>query len=150
MLAPVALHADEVPVDEDVVGKLLRAQRPDLADMVISDVGGGTDNTIYRIGGDHVARFPRTLEKVAPLQKELTWLPRLRPHLTHLIPTPVHAGRPGHGYPLPWAVFTWIDGEDMAARAVTDWARYGEELAQFVESLHSTDLMGATRSGQLD
>jgi aminoglycoside phosphotransferase (APT) family kinase protein len=148
-LAPVALHEDEVAVDEAVVRALLRAQRPDLADMELSHVGGGTDNTMYRIGADHVARLPRTPQNVAPLRKELTWLPRLAPHLTHRIPTPVHAGRPSPYYPLHWAIFTWIEGEELSARAVTDWTRYGQDLAGFVASLHSTDLMGATPTGDL-
>lgn len=150
MLAPVALHAGEIPVDESVVRALLQEQRPDLADSTIEPVGGGTDNTMYRLGAQHVARFPRTPEKAAPLLKELTWLPRLAPDLSHPVPTPVHAGRPGQGYPLPWAVMTWIDGEDMTARAVTDWADYSRDLATFVASLHSADLRGASRSGPLD
>src|SRR3712207_7739126 len=60
------------------------------------------------------SRLPRTRSKVPSLEKELTWLPRLRPHLAHPIPTPVHAGRPGPGYPLPWAIYTWIDGQERS------------------------------------
>jgi len=145
----MTLHENEVSVDESTVRGLLRAQRPDLADLTVAHVGGGTDNTMYRIGADLLARFPRTREKVTALEKELTWLPRLRSHLPYPIPTPVHAGRPGPDYPFPWALYTWIDGEEVSDATVADWHRYGRELAEFVSSLHSADRMGATRSGDL-
>ena len=88
-------------------------------------------------------------EKVPLLKKELTWLPRLSPHLPCAIPTPTYVGRPDVGYPFPRALFTWIEGEEVASAPVTDWARYGQDLAGFVRSLHEIDLMGATRSGDL-
>ena len=146
----MTLHENEIPVDEHVVRGLLRAQRPDLADLAVTHVGGGTDNTMYRIGAGHLARFPRTREKVTPLEKELTWLPRLRSHLSHRIPVPLQAGRPGPDYPLLWAIYTWIDGAETSARTVTNWELYGQQLAGFVATLHATDLMGAARSGALD
>ncbi|WP_380172226.1 aminoglycoside phosphotransferase family protein [Kineococcus sp. DHX-1] len=144
------LHEDEVPVDEHLVRALVRSQRPDLAGLPILDAGGGTDNTMFRLGQAHVARFPRTPEKVVPLRKELTWLPRLGPHLPQPVPTPVHAGQPDTDYPFPWAVFEWIPGDDAGAGQITDWACYGRDMARFVTALHSTDLMGATRRGDLD
>ena len=88
-------------------------------------------------------------EKVPLLKKELTWLPRLSPHLPCAIPTPTYVGRPDVGYPFPRALFTWIEGEEVASAPVTDWARNGQDLAGFVRSLHEIDLMGATRSGDL-
>lgn len=145
----MTLHADEIPVDEVVVRRLLHAQRPDLAESPVVRIGGGTDNTMFRIGPDLLARFPRTPGKVAALHKELTWLPRLGGRLTHPVPVPVHAGRPGAGHPLPWALYRWIDGEEVAATTVTDWEGYGRDLAAFVASLHGTELSGATRSGDL-
>jgi aminoglycoside phosphotransferase (APT) family kinase protein len=146
----MTLHEDEVPVDEGVVRRLLQRQYPDLADVLVTPVGGGTDNTMYRVGRDHLARFPRTRDKAAALHKELTWLPRLAGSLTQPVPVPVHAGRPGADHPLPWALYRWIDGEEAGSGTVTDWARYGRDLAAFVASLHATDLGGVTRSGDLD
>lgn len=149
MLTAVPLHEDEVTVDEHLVRALLRSQRPDLAGLPIFDAGGGTDNTMFRLGQAYVGRFPRTPEKVVPLRKELTWLPRLGPHLPQPIPTPVYAGQPNTDYPFPWAVFEWIPGDDAGAGEVTDWAGYGHDMARFVAALHSIDLMGATRRDDL-
>ena len=145
----MTLHKGEVAVDSDLVRTLLHHQRPDLADLAITQIGGGTDNTMYRVGADHVARFPRTRDKVRPLQKELTWLPRLSPHLPCLIPAPMHLGRPEPGYPFPWALYAWIEGEEVSSTSVTDWARYAKGLANIVYSLHTIDLMGASRSDDL-
>ncbi|WP_129667498.1 aminoglycoside phosphotransferase family protein [Phytoactinopolyspora endophytica] len=145
----MTLHEDEVPTNERIIRTLLYAQRPDLAGLAIAHVGGGTDNTMYRLGEAYLVRLPRTREKAAALEKELTWLPRLGPRLPFAIPQSLHAGRPDPLYPLPWAIYTWIDGEDLADRTVNDWERYGSDLAAFVACLHSTDLMGATRSDGL-
>ena len=61
----------------------------------------------------------------------------------------MHLGGPEPGYPFPWALYAWIEGEEVSSASVTDWARYAEDLANIVCSLHTIDLMGATRSGDL-
>ena len=143
------LHEGEIPADETVVRSLLRAQRPDLASLPLSAAGAGTDNTMYRLGGDLLVRLPRTADKAPSLGKELRWLPRLAPLLTWDIPEPIHAGTPTAEFPLPWAVYRWIDGAEVEPGAVGDWAAFGADLAAFVRELHRTDLMGATRTGDL-
>lgn len=59
----MTVHENDVPVDESTVRGLLRAQRPDLADLTVAHVGGGTDNTMYRIGADLLARFPARVRR---------------------------------------------------------------------------------------
>jgi len=145
----VTLHEDEIPVDEAVVRSLLRTQRPDWASLPLSPAGAGTDNTMYRLGEDLLVRLPRTAGKAQSLNKERTWLPRLRPLLTCRIPEPIYAGTPVPEFPLPWSIYRWIDGTDADERAVRDWAAFGTELASFVHELHSVDLMGATRADEL-
>lgn len=149
ILPAVALHPDEVRVDAEAVSRLLRRDRPDLADLPIRPVGGGTDNTMFRVGDDLVVRLPRTPGTTDALAKELRWLPRLAPHLPVRVPVPEHAGGPSPDFPLPWAIHRWIDGADVTDATVTDWAGYGRDLAGFVRALHRTDLMGARRDGAL-
>jgi aminoglycoside phosphotransferase (APT) family kinase protein len=55
----------------------------------------GTDNALYRLGGDLVARLPRTRRTEEALAKESKWLPRLAPLLPLAVPTPVAEGTPG-------------------------------------------------------
>jgi aminoglycoside phosphotransferase (APT) family kinase protein len=71
----------------------------------------GTDNAIYRLGDELAVRLPRRDKNVLQLEKELLWLPRLAPLLPLAIPESVAVGEPGDGYPLPWAVYRWLDGE---------------------------------------
>lgn len=148
-IAGVTLHQDEVPVDEVVIRSLLQAQCPPWAGLPLSPAGAGTDNTMYRLGDDLLVRLPRTAEKARSVRKEQEWLPRLAPLLAFAIPEPVHAGTPTTAFPLAWSVYRWIDGDEARPDTVQDWAAFGTELAAFVRQLHTIDLMGATRIGNL-
>ena len=149
MIIAVTLHENEVPTDPAVVGALLAEQCPQWAGLPLTRAGAGTDNTMYRLGGDLLVRLPRTEDNAAALAKEREWLPRLAPLLGHRIPEPVYAGAPAGAFPLPWSVYRWIDGEEVRTDAALDWAAFGADLAGFVRALHGVDLMGATRSGEL-
>ncbi|TDB90284.1 phosphotransferase, partial [Micromonospora fluostatini] len=65
------------------------------------------------------------------------------------IPEPRHAGTPTPGFPLPWSVLGWIDGQEPRPDTVSDWATFGADLAAFVRELHRVDLMGAPRTDDL-
>lgn len=145
----MTLHENEIPVDETLVRSLLKAQRPDWADLPLSPAGAGTDNTMYRLGDDLLVRLPRTADKQQSLRKEQDWLPRLAPHVARPIPEPVHAGTPTDAFPLVWSVYRWIDGDEAGPATVRDWAAFGADLAAVVRELHGVDLMGATRTDPL-
>jgi hypothetical protein len=49
----------EIDVTASLVERLLKEQHPDLAELRITAVGFGIDNSIWRIGDDLVARLPR-------------------------------------------------------------------------------------------
>ncbi|WP_157009018.1 aminoglycoside phosphotransferase family protein [Agromyces laixinhei] len=144
-----ALHDDELPIDGDVVASLIHRERPEWEDLRLSPVGGGTDNVMFRLGDALLVRLPRTPGGVASLRKERTWLPRLAPSLPLRVPEPVHTGSPHDEYPLEWSVYRWIEGAPPAPDTVSDWARFGADLAGFVSALHHTDLMGAERADEL-
>nr|WP_230416067.1 aminoglycoside phosphotransferase family protein [Micromonospora tarapacensis] len=143
------MHQGEVPVDDRIVRSLVTEQCPRWARRSLSPAGAGTDNTMYRLGDDLLVRLPRTADKARSLRKELQWLPRLAPLLACRIPEPLHAGVPTGAFPLPWAVYRWIDGDETRPDTVTDWAAFGTDLAAFVRDLHGLDLMGAARTGDL-
>ncbi|WP_374103245.1 phosphotransferase [Streptomyces sp. MK37H] len=44
-------------------------------------------------------------------------------------------GDPGFGYPWPWAVSRWLDGEVATVEALADSSRAAIELAQFLAAL---------------
>ena len=145
----MALHQNEIAVDEALVRSLLTAQCPAWSHLPLRPAGAGTENTMYRLGDDLLVRLPRTADKAPALQKELRWLPRLAPLLPLPIPSPVHAGTPTQAYPVAWSVVRWIDGAAPAADTVGDWPTFGADLARFVHGLHTTDLLTATRTGDL-
>ncbi|MFD4142579.1 aminoglycoside phosphotransferase family protein [Streptomyces sp. NPDC058572] len=145
----MALHENEIPVDESLVRSLLKAQRPEWADLPLSPAGAGTDNTMYRLGDDLLVRLPRTAGNGQAVRKEQEWLPRLAPLLACPIPEPVHAGTPTDAFPLVWSVYRWIDGDEAGPDTVRDWASFGADLAAVVRGLHGIDLMGAARADDL-
>ncbi|MFH8573294.1 aminoglycoside phosphotransferase family protein [Streptomyces sp. NPDC017993] len=142
----MTLHEDEIKVDETLVRSLLKAQRPEWADLPLSPAGAGTDNTMYRLGDDLLVRLPRTVGNGQSVRTEQEWLPRLAPLLACPIPEPVHAGTPTDAFPVVWSVQRWIDGDEAGPDTVRDWAAFGSDLAAVVGELHRIDLMGATRA----
>jgi aminoglycoside phosphotransferase (APT) family kinase protein len=144
------LHPDEVDIDVALVRRLVAAQFPDIGDMTIRPVRStGTVNAIYRLGDHLYARMPRTANWEASLEKEWDWLPRLAPHLTLQIPTPVAKGNPAPGYPFSWAVYEWMDGEPYADELVDDEGQAARDLARFVGELRGVEpVAGAPRAGR--
>ena len=105
------MHADEVDTDASLVGRLLAAQFPQWADLLIEPVpSAGTDNALYRLGDDLAVRLPRIHWAVKDVHKEQLWLPRLAPLLPVAIPEPLGKGEPAEGYPWHWSVYRWLDG----------------------------------------
>jgi len=143
------LHEGEVDVGADLVGRLVAAQFPRFADLAIGEVRStGTVNAIYRLGDHHCVRLPRLAKWAQALQKEVSWLPRLAPHLSVRVPEPVATGLPAHGYPFHWAIYRWIEGDPYRDDLVSDERSAAEDLARFVLELRRMDTLGAPRGGR--
>ncbi len=143
-MAPV-LHDDEVTTDAALVRRLLAAQFAEWSRLDIVPVrSAGTDNAMYRLGGDLAVRLPRRPGAVMPMDKERAWLPRLAPFLPLPTPLPLAKGSPGEGYPFPWSVCRWLDGENPGPG---DAARLATDLAAFIRALQAIDATGAPRPG---
>jgi aminoglycoside phosphotransferase (APT) family kinase protein len=134
------MHEGEVDIDAELVGRLVTAQFPELADRTIRVVRStGTVNAIFRLGDDLYVRLPRMAQWAGDLDREWHWLPRLAPHLSLPIPAPVGRGRADDGYPFAWAIYGWIDGEPYADACVDDERQAAEELARFVADLRRVE-----------
>ena len=130
------LHDDEAHTDAALVARLLAAQFPALAAQPVRAVRStGTVNAIYRVGEELYARLPRVERYVDDLRREREWLPRLAPVLSLDVPEPVALGRPGAGYPFPWGLFRWLEGETYAG--VADERAAAVALARFVAELRA-------------
>lgn len=135
------MHEDQIEIHRDQVAALVADQLPALAgETVVPVEGAGTVNAIYRIGQRVAARF-RLLrgddDRVkAELEQELAAAAVFRRASCVPAPEPLHLGRPGHGYPLPWTAQTWVEGRPATP---TRWAgsfRLAQDLAALLESLH--------------
>ncbi len=143
------MHADELPIDAALVRRLLAAQFPEWVDLPLERVRFfGTDNAIYRLGDELAARLPRREKNVVGLEKELRWLPELAPRLPLAVPVPLAIGRPGDGYPLRWAVYSWLEGEPAAEEPIADLAHAAADLAGFVRALQEIDAPGGPPPGE--
>ena len=145
----LVMHEGEVPIDLDLVGRLVAEQFPELAGLPVSAVDStGTVNAIYRIGDQLYARLPRVARWVRDLDREWQWLPRLAPQLSLRIPEPVARGWPAESYPFPWAIYRWLDGETYADGLVDDEAQAAQDLARFVLELRRVSPVDAPRTGR--
>lgn len=147
-MAPGKMHENEINPDRDLVARLLAAQFSQWAGLPLTPVpSGGTDNALFRLGDDLAVRLPRIDWAVRQVEKEQRWLPQLAPHLPPAIPQPLALGKPGLGYPWPWSVYRWLDGEDGLHAGVADPIQLATELAHFVAAMQRIDFTGGPRPG---
>lgn len=134
------MHADEVDTDPSLVQRLLARFFPEWADLPIEPVlPRGTDNANYRLGTDKLVRLPRQEGNVAGLERELEWLPKLAPAMPLTVPEPLGRGEAAEGFPFPWAVFTWVEGENIGVGEIRDPRHAAAELADLVLAIRSVD-----------
>ncbi|MFI5274526.1 MAG: aminoglycoside phosphotransferase family protein [Ktedonobacterales bacterium] len=130
------MHVDEIDTDVSLVRRLLAAQFPQWADLPVAVVhSAGTDNALYRLGGDMVVRLPRIHAATDQVDIEHLWLPRLAPLLPLAIPVPLAKGAPGEGYPWRWSVYQWLAGENATIERFADPDQAARELAHFIAAL---------------
>ncbi len=120
----------------ELVAGLISQQFPQWAELEIRPVAlDGWDNTTFRLGDELSVRLPSHDRYVPQIDKEHRWLPVLAPQLTVPIPRPVAKGRPGCGFPAPWSIYRWVEGEPAAIVGVTDYDRLADDLAHFLTVL---------------
>ena len=138
-MAQRRMHADEIIADEaDLAARLIAAQFPQWRDLPVERVRhSGTDNAIFRLGDELVARLPRIHWAVGQADKEFEWLPRLAPYLPLAVPTPLRKGVPAFGYPWPWSVYEWLEGDSALDVAVDDPAKAALDLAALIRALRA-------------
>lgn len=130
------MHAEEIVVSIDLAGRLVADQFPDWTGLELRSVGaGGSDNVMIRLGAGLVLRFPRLASAVGALETELRWLGWAAGVSPLAVPEVVAEGRPGCGYPFPWAVLRWMPGQDAQMAPPGDDLAAARALAGFVAAL---------------
>jgi aminoglycoside phosphotransferase (APT) family kinase protein len=137
------MHDDEILVTDSLVRGLVDTQFPRWSGLTLRGVPStGTDNAIYRLGGEMGVRLPRIHWAVGQVNKEWVWLRRLAPHLPVPVPIPLAKGEPDLGYPYPWLVYPWLEGEDLQHASGVDLDRTAREVAAFVVALQGANTGG--------
>lgn len=138
------MHDDEIDIEPRVVHQLVEQQFPQWRDLPIARVeSDGTENAIFRLGDELALRLPRHPRAVAPLEKELRWLPEFAPRLPVPVPRPVARGAPNDEFPFTWAIVTWVTGTRATPDRVDDERALATDLAAFVQALRAIDATDA-------
>ena len=138
----------EVNIDATLVSRLIAAQFPQWADLSVESVQtSGWDNRTFRLGETMSVRLPSAEGYVAQVEKEQRWLPRLKPLLPLPIPRPLALGRPAEGYPWPWSVYRWLEGENATLERIDNLPTFATALAWFLAALQGIDPAGGPQSG---
>jgi aminoglycoside phosphotransferase (APT) family kinase protein len=123
-----------------VAARLIAAQFPEWAHLPVVPVAlDGSDNRTFRLGDELSVRLPSGDAYVAQIEKEYRWLPVLARHLPLAIPEPVATGRPGSGFPRPWSIYRWIEGNHASIDRIANLTEFAADLAAFLAALHSID-----------
>lgn len=137
-----------ITVDAEQVRQLITDQFPHLANLPIEPVAnGGWDNWTFHLGPDLLVRLPSAAEYALAVDKEHRWLPDLAARLPLPVPTPVAKGEPTAGYPYPWSIYRWLDGESARADRIANPTRFANDLAEFLAALQGVDAAGGPQPG---
>ncbi|WP_326610620.1 aminoglycoside phosphotransferase family protein [Streptomyces scopuliridis] len=132
--------SDTPSIDAALVRRLVAAQFPQWADLPVRPVDSdGWDNRTFHLGDAMTVRLPSAEGYVGQIDKEHQWLPVLASHLPLPVPAPLAKGAPGSGYPFPWSVYRWIQGEVASVERIGDLTEFATDLADFLAALQRID-----------
>lgn len=149
----VAMHGDQVKVEQGIVRPLVDEQFPRWASLPLRELAtGGTVNAIFRVGNQLAARFPL---RDQPAEQVRGWLTGEAAAAAEFVtastvpaPEPVALGAPGHGYPMPWSVQTWVPGHDATAEDPARSPEFATDMAHLITTLRATDVRGRLFDGE--
>ena len=136
-------------LDISVPRRLIERQFPQWAELPIEPAqDDGWDNRTFRLGDELSIRLPSGAWYAQQVAKEQRWLPVLAAQLPLPIPVPVARGAPDEGFPHPWSVYRWLDGEIASRAPVADQVAFAATLAAFLSALERVDATGGPLPGE--
>jgi aminoglycoside phosphotransferase (APT) family kinase protein len=147
------MHCDQLAVSPGIVRKLVGEQFPGWRHLAIKAVESpGTVNAIFRIGGQLAARFPLRADDPGAVRQRLaseaSAARELAGRTRFATPEPVAIGEPSAGYPLPWAVQTWLPGVTADTEDPGESVAFAHDLAEFITGVRVIGTGGRMFSGR--
>lgn len=153
------MHENQRDVSADTARMLVDEQFRQWTDEPLRLVAGAaTVNTIFRLGEALTVRFPLLGEDAtrvrATLRTEAEAAAEFAAASPVPAPEPVAFGEPGHGYPLPWSVQTWVPGHDALREDPSGSPKFADDLAGLIMALRGFEtrdrrFAGKGRGGHL-
>ena len=131
------MHADQLTVSPAMVRELVDAQFPGWRNLAVRAV-----ESAFPLRPGDSAAVRRRLESEAAAARELAGRTRFA------TPEPAAIGEPGAGYPLPWAVQTWLPGVTAAAEDPGRSVAFAHDLAEFIGGVRAIGTGGRTFRGR--
>jgi aminoglycoside phosphotransferase (APT) family kinase protein len=145
----VLARVDRSSIDVPLARRLVDRQFPQWRELAITEVEvDGWDNRTFRLGSELTIRLPSGDWYAKQVEKEQRWLPVLAPRLPLPIPAPVAKGAPDDGYPYPWSVYRWLEGELASKAPIGDLTAFATTLAGFLNALGRADASGGPQPGE--
>jgi aminoglycoside phosphotransferase (APT) family kinase protein len=140
---------DRSTIDIGLARRLVDSQFPQWSELPITGVEvDGWDNRTFRLGSELTVRLPTGDWYAKQVEKEQRWLPALAPQLPLPIPTPVAKGAPDAGFPYPWSVYRWLEGELASKAHIGDLTAFATTLAGFLNALARADAADGPPPGE--
>lgn len=125
-------------INATLAQKLISVQFPKWSHLPVFPVShSGWDNRTFHLGDNLLIRLPSHSSYAPQITKEQTWLSRLAPALSLIIPSPIAMGVPTEDYLWNWSVYEWIAGEDLTRVRSPNKNEIAADLANFITEMHT-------------
>lgn len=146
------MHVGQHTVTTGLVRLLLDDQLPGSRHRPLRPVATrGTVCAVFRLGDDLAVRLPLTgtdPDQVRDtLLAEASSSAALAAACPVPAPRPISLGRPGHGYPLPWSVQSWVPGHDATVEDPAGSTTFADDLATVLGAFRALDTAGQVFRG---
>jgi aminoglycoside phosphotransferase (APT) family kinase protein len=137
------------PSTEDLRGRLIAEQFPDLAPVTVTYLGEGYDSTAFDVNGTWVFRFPKRADVEQQQLIERRVLPVLGRHVPLPIPSPRFLGQPTSEFARHFIGYPKIAGlpGNHFERSRFPFTTAAEPLGRFLSALHAFPAADAQRLG---
>ncbi len=129
-------------VEIDEARALIGRQFPQFANVDIVRFGQGWDNVAYLVDEHYIFRFPQRKMGGELIEREITFMPSIAPHVPLPTTAPQFVGAAADGYPWRFAGYAKLRGATACSRTLLSVERgqLAEDLACFLRALHDFDI----------